>query len=135
MSTQKITPNIPAVKIMNPILRILLILACNPLIPANNPVKENSIQYKVVEIGMIVLLSTPMPQKTKGSVTKEKLSSPIKPTNNLRCFTLVTIKKYHRKIRIKQEVAYKQSKVSSTYIISFFVISYILLHEVYFGYY
>ncbi len=93
MSTQKITPNIPAVKIMNPILRILLILACNPLIPANNPVKENSIQYKVVEIGMIVLLSTPMPQKTKGSVTKEKLSSPIKPTNNLRCFTLVTIKK------------------------------------------
>ena len=91
MSNQKITPNIPAIKIMNPILRILLIFACNPLNPANNPVKENSTQYKVVEIGMIVLLSTPCP-KTKGSVTKEKLSSPIKPTNNLRCFTLVTIK-------------------------------------------
>ncbi len=45
MSTQKITPNIPAVKIMNPILRILLILACNPLIPANNPVKEK--QYPI----------------------------------------------------------------------------------------
>ena len=40
MSSQKITPNIPMVKIMNPILRILLILACTPLTPANNPVKE-----------------------------------------------------------------------------------------------
>lgn len=93
MSNQKITPNIPAIKIMNPILRILLILAWTPLTPANNPVKENSIQYKVVEIGRIVLLSIPMPQKTKGSVTKEKLSNPIKPTNNLRCFMLVIIKK------------------------------------------
>ena len=65
MSTQKITPNIPVIKIMNPILRILLIFACNPLTPANNPVKENSIQYKVVEIGRIVLRSTPMPQKQK----------------------------------------------------------------------
>lgn len=78
---------------MNPILRMLLILVCNPLNPANSPVKENRIQYKVVEIGRIVLLSTPMPQKTKGSVTKEKLSSPIKPTNNFRCFMLVIIKK------------------------------------------
>ena len=44
MSTQKITPNIPMVKIMNPILRILLIFAWNPLIPANNPVKENRVK-------------------------------------------------------------------------------------------
>ena len=44
MSNQKITPNIPAIKIMNPILRILLIFAWNPLIPANNPVKENRVQ-------------------------------------------------------------------------------------------
>ncbi len=93
MSNQKITPNIPAIKIMNPILRILLILAWTPLTPAIDPVKENSVQYREVGIGKIVLLSTPMPQKTKGSVTKEKLSSPIKPTNNLRCFMLITIKK------------------------------------------
>ena len=93
MSSQKITPNSPAIKIMNPILRILLIFACNPLIPANNPVKENSIQYKVVGIGRIVSLFTPIPYKTKGSVTEEKLSSPIKPTNNLRCLKLVLIKK------------------------------------------
>ena len=65
MSNQKITPNIPAIKIMNPILRILLIFACNPLTPANTPVKENSIQYKVVEIGRIVSLFTPIPQKQK----------------------------------------------------------------------
>ena len=48
---------------MNPILRILLIFACNPLNPANNPVKENSTQYKVVEIGMIVLLSPHAPKQ------------------------------------------------------------------------
>ncbi len=65
MSTKKIPPNIPVVKIMNPILRILLSFACDLLIPANNPVKENSIQYKVVEIGRIVSLSTPMPKKQK----------------------------------------------------------------------
>ena len=46
MSTQKITPNIPMVKIMNPILRILLIFAWNPLIPANNPVKEKIVPVK-----------------------------------------------------------------------------------------
>lgn len=57
-------------------LRILLIFTCNPLNPADNPVKENNIQYKVVEIGRIVSLFTPMLQKTKGSVTKEKLSTP-----------------------------------------------------------
>ncbi len=112
MSSQKITPNSPAIKIMNPMLRILLIFICNPLTPANNPVKENNIQYKVVEIGRIVSLFTPMLQKTKGSVTKEKLSTPIKPTNNFRCLILVIIKKNHRKIRIRQEVAYKQSKGS-----------------------
>lgn len=42
MSSQKITPNIPVIKIMNPMLRIPLMFACNPLNPANNPVKENS---------------------------------------------------------------------------------------------
>ena len=61
---------------MNPMLRILLIFERNPFNPANNPVKENSIQYKVVEIGRIVSLFTPMLQKTKGSVTNDKLSSP-----------------------------------------------------------
>ena len=91
MSSQKITPNSPAIKIMNPMLRILLIFICNPLTPANNPVKENNIQYKVVEIGRIVSLFTPC-SKTKGSVTKEKLSTPIKPTNNFRCLILVIIK-------------------------------------------
>ena len=76
MSSQKITPNSPAIKIMNPMLRILLIFICNPLTPANNPVKENNIQYKVVEIGRIVSLFPHAP-KTKGSVTKEKLSTPL----------------------------------------------------------
>lgn len=54
MSTQKITPKIPVVKIMKPILRILLIFVCTPLTPANNPVKENSVQYRAVGIGKIV---------------------------------------------------------------------------------
>ena len=55
MSTQKITPNIPMVKIMNPILRILLIFAWNPLIPANNPVKENRVQHPVFLVYAIKL--------------------------------------------------------------------------------
>ena len=53
MSTQKITPNIPMVKIMNPILRILLIFAWNPLIPANNPVKENRSSKEQLEWGRL----------------------------------------------------------------------------------
>lgn len=53
MSSQKITPNIPMVKIMNPILRILLILACTPLTPANNPVKENRPSKEQLESGKL----------------------------------------------------------------------------------
>ena len=50
---------------MNPILRILLIFAFNPMNPANNPVKENRIQYREVGIGRIVSPLIPMLQKHK----------------------------------------------------------------------
>ncbi len=65
MRIQKITPNIPAVKIMNPVLRILLSFACNPFIPANNPVKENSVQYREVGMGKIVSILIPILKKNK----------------------------------------------------------------------